>query len=121
MVVVVEAFSAGQPRQDPNVGSTVGQEVLSPPPVTQRIDRRRQNEDVQREVRDRDGDSPDRTEEEYGDGDADARAQRSPVEDQSVPHVVLDVPRPPSDRLGIARLTHVVEDVTELNLPEAKQ
>src|SRR4029450_11166959 len=95
-------------------------EVLCPPPVTESVDERRENEDVENGMRRR-GDEAGAG---AGDGGQKGGAQRetapAPREEGTIQSIFAYVRGEAANRLGTARLPHVVVHVQELDTPEAE-
>ena len=119
MVIVVQTLPAGEPGEQADIGRAVPKEVLPTPPVPEPVYGGRQHEDVEDEVRHRHCEPQDRSEERHSQSDTRGHSDETAVEEEPVPHVVLDVLGPASDCLGVFRLADVVEDVAELYSPEA--
>ncbi len=119
MVGVVQALTAGEPGEQPDIRRRVVPEVPPPPPVAEPVDRGRQHEDVQDEMDGDHEDAPRGPEDEHRQDEPEDAAQRALGEDPPVPPVLPDVLGPARERLGVAGFADVVVHVAELDLPEA--
>ena len=118
MMVIVVALATREPRHESDIGRGVV-EVAVADVVTEPVDRGRQHEDVHERVDGRRQQSPAKAEADAERGSAKAEADQAMVEHMRVPPAGLDVACIALDDVGAADLAHVVEDVADLDLPEA--